>query len=545
MCDSFLRHSGLRQVIAAALLFLVFSLAPALAAKGDREPVHNAVSATVAQILNGPERLPLPLERIRPALRAHYVRDAGAIYWAGTERMTLFIQRLQRAEDDGLNPGDYPIGPLTQIRDSLTADDPYGAAEAELLFSTFFVAYAADLKIGRVTPQKVDPRLFRSRKAVDVLRILTELKKQDEPGQFLSAFETQNPHYQALKKMLALYRGMAASGDWPEIPQGANILAGGKDARIPQIRSLLTLAGDYIGPQSSLIDYDPLLADAVKRFQRRNGLEAKGVIGKQTLIAMNEPPAERARQIMLNMERWRWMPETMGDYHFMVNLAAFELQEVRASAIVDRMDVVVGAVATQTPEFSDEMEYVEINPTWTVPYSIATGEMLPKLRADPYAYAADFDLFAKGKIAPWGTVDWFAYGRGNFPFTFRQRPGPKNALGKVKFMLPNTHNIYLHDTPAKDKFLATARAFSHGCIRLSRPIDLLYTLVGGVARWPTTKIEAALAGFQTIQVPLPRRIPVHLIYATAFSGTNGIEFRPDLYGRDRKLYAALFGKPAS
>lgn len=531
--------------IAAALLFLVFSLAPALAAKGDREPAFDAVSAAVAQILNGPERLPLPLERIRPALHAHYVRDAGPIYWAGSDRMSRFIQRLQRAEDDGLNPADYPIEPLIAIRDSITADDAYGAAEAELLFSTFFVAYAADLKIGRVTPQKVDPRLFRSRKTVDVLRILTELKTQNDPGQFLSAFETRNPHYIALKKMLALYRGMAEAGGWPEIPQGANITPSGNDARIPKIRALLAMAGDYVGPASPSTSYDATLMDAVKRFQLRNGLEAKGVIGKQTLIAMNEPPAERARQIMLNMERWRWMPEAMGDYHFMVNLAAFELQEVRSSEIVDRMDVVVGAVATQTPEFSDEMEYVEINPTWTVPYSIATGEMLSKLRADPYAYAADFDLFMNGKIAPWGTVDWFAYGRGNFPFTFRQRPGPKNALGKVKFMLPNTHNIYLHDTPAKEKFHATARAFSHGCIRLSRPIDLLFKLVGGVARWPTKKIEAALASYKTIQVPLPQRIPVHLIYATAFNGINGIEFRSDLYGRDRKLYAALFGKPSS
>ncbi|MBC8037409.1 MAG: L,D-transpeptidase family protein, partial [Rhizobiales bacterium] len=308
---------------------------------------------------------------------------------------------------------------------------------------------------------------------------------------------------------------------------------------------LLAMAGDYDGPASATAVYDSTLAAAVKRFQIRNGLEAKGVIGKQTLIAMNAPPAERARQIMLNMERWRWMPESLGDYHFMVNLAAFELHEVKASEIVGRMDVVVGAVATQTPEFSDEMEYVEINPTWTVPYSIATGEMLPKLKADPYAYAADFDMFMNGKLAPWGTVDWFSYGRGKFPFTFRQRPGPKNALGKVKFMFPNTHNIYLHDTPAKEKFLSTARAFSHGCIRLSRPIDLLYTVVGGIARWPKARIESALAGFKTIQVPLPQRIPVHLIYATAFDGINGIEFRPDVYGRDRKLYAALFGKPSS
>lgn len=248
---------------------------------------------------------------------------------------------------------------------------------------------------------------------------------------------------------------------------------------------------------------------------------------------------------MLNTERWRWMPENLGAHHFMVNLAAYELQEVENDQLAEQMKVVVGAVATQTPEFSDEMEYVEINPTWTVPYSIATKEMLPKLRQSPFAYAADFDVFMNGKLTSWGGINWQAYGAGKFPFTFRQHPGPKNALGKVKFMLPNPHNIYLHDTPSKDKFLQTARAFSHGCIRLSRPLDLTYRVVGEIAGWPKNRIDSTFAGGKTTRVPLPQKIPVHLIYATAFEGANGIEFRPDVYGRDRKLYAALFGKPSS
>jgi murein L,D-transpeptidase YcbB/YkuD len=150
-----------------------------------------------------------------------------------------------------------------------------------------------------------------------------------------------------------------------------------------------------------------------------------------------------------------------------------------------------------------------------------------------------------GELVEWGSVAWTSYGPGNFPFTFRQRPGPKNALGKVKFMLPNPHNIYLHDTPAKEKFLATTRAFSHGCIRLSRPLDFAYTIVGSLPGWSRARIDATIAAGRTVQVPLPRRIPVHLIYATAFKGDNGIEFRSDVYGRDRKLYAALFGRSES
>ncbi|MBM3520156.1 MAG: peptidoglycan-binding protein, partial [Alphaproteobacteria bacterium] len=488
---------------------------------------------------------PLPLERIRPALRAHYVRDGGAIYWVGTGRMTPFIQRLEDAEDDGLNPADYPVDPLIDLRDAIEPNEVETAALAELYYSAFFVAYAADLRIGRVTPSMIDRRLFRNRKTVDVLRILTDLKGQYHPTEFLDTFESHNPHYRALKKILGLYRAMAEEGDWVQIGAGANISPGGSDPRLAQIRHLLVQTGDYQGADTTSSTYDPELVAAVKKFQTRHGLEAKGLIGKQTVLAMNVPPVERAQQIMLNMERWRWMPESLGDYHFMVNLAGFELQRVRGARIVERMDVVVGAVATQTPEFSDELEYVELNPTWTVPYSIATKEMLPKLRGNPYGYAEDFDVFMNGKLTSWGAIDWSLYGPGSFPFTFRQHPGPKNALGRVKFMLPNPHNIYLHDTPAKDKFLATSRAFSHGCIRLSRPFDLAYVLLGEETGMAQSRIDAILAGGATTRVPLPRRIPVHLIYATAFYGKNGIEFRPDVYGRDRKLYAALFGKPTS
>ena len=531
------------KFLLATLLWVVIAV-PGFA-QAKKAPDPDDVANVITAILEDPERLPLPLERIRPALAAHYVRDKGPIYWIGTGRMTPFLQRLADAGDDGLNPGDYPIDALMELRDMIEPDDPEGAAFVELYYSSFFLTYAADLKIGRLTPQKVDPRLYRNRKTIDVLRVLTDLKKDPDPNAFLDGFESQNPHYQALKKMLALYRAMTESVKWPAIPTGETIEPGARDPRIPQIRQLLMLTGDHPGGGGGDV-YDPETVLAVRSFQMRHGLEAKGLVGKQTIIALNVPPAERARQITLNMERWRWMPENMGPHHFMVNLAAYELTEVVEEQLVDRMDVVVGAVATQTPEFSDELEYVDINPTWTVPYSIATKEMLPKLRRNPSAYAGDFEVFMNGKLTSWGGINWASYGPGRFPFTFRQKPGPKNALGKVKFMLPNPYNIYLHDTPAKDKFLATTRAFSHGCIRLSRPLDLAYRLVGDIAGWSATRIDSAFASGKTTRVVLPERIPVHLIYATAFEGDGGsIEFRPDVYGRDRKLDAALSGKPSS
>ncbi|NMD08284.1 MAG: L,D-transpeptidase family protein, partial [Phyllobacteriaceae bacterium] len=370
--------------------------------------------------------------------------------------------------------------------------------------------------------------------------------KQPDAGKAASLFEPRNNHYQVLKRMLRAYTRVINEGlEWPVIGQGDSLKPGGSDARVPKIRELLTFTGDYDGPDSASAKYDTALFEAVKKFQLRHGLEAKGLLGKQTVTAVNIKPEERQRQIILNMERWRWMPDQLGDEHFLVNIAGFELEWVQGKSERERMNVVVGAIATQTPEFSDELEYVELNPTWTVPYSIATKEMLGKLKLDPYHYAEEFDLFAGGKLASWGSINWASYGSGKFPFTFRQKPGPKNALGKVKFMLPNSHNIYLHDTPAKDKFANSTRAFSHGCIRLSRPADLAYALLGDKLGMSPSLINSIWASNQTKQISLPKKIPIHIVYATAFATENGIEFRSDVYGRDRKLQAALFGRPSS
>ena len=503
------------------------------------------IQAAITQLLNGTERLALPVERIRPALKAHYVGSHGAIYWVGTGRMDGFIQRLQKARYDGLNSADYPTAYLASLRDELNPNDPVAAAQAELAFSAFFVAYAADLKIGRIAPQKVDPNLFRNPKTIDVQRVLADLKKQSDPNAFLDGFEPKNVHYQALKKMLKVYTTVIDEGmAWPNLAQGAIAKPGDNDARIPNVRHLLSLTGDFEWADNNSTDFDQNLAIAVRRFQTRHGLEAKGLLGKQTIVAMNISPEERQRQIVLNMERWRWMPDNLGDEHFLINIAAFELQHWQTNVIVDRMNVVVGAVATQTPEFSGAMQYVELNPYWTVPYDIATKEMLPKLQANPMQYADDFEVFAGGRLADWSSINWRSYGPGNLPFTFRQKPGPKNALGKVKFILPNKFNVYLHDTPAKDKFANSTRAFSHGCIRLSRPGDLAYAILARTGM-DKAAIDNVWAGGQNTRVDLPQQIPVHLIYATAFSSENGIEFRTDVYGRDRQLYEALFGRPAS
>jgi L,D-transpeptidase YcbB len=529
----------MRAIITVLACFMWLAvLPPAIAA-----PPEQQILDSISQILKSKERLPLPIERARGALQAHYVKNNGPIYWIGTGRSAAFIQRLDRAQLDGLDPSSYPIDELRELGLSAETGSAFDAAEAELYYSSFFISYASELRTGRVAPQKVDPNLFRERKTIDALRVLSDFQKNPNVGKYLASYEPRNTHYQSLKRMLKIFSTAVEQGTrWPRIADGAAIKPGQSDARIPGIRRILSIVGDYGGSDTASSVYDPELVQGMIAFQLRHGLEAKGLIGKQSILQLNIQPVERMRQIILNMERWRWMPDNLGSDHFLVNIAGFELRRVKENKTVGRMDVVVGAVATQTPEFSAPMRYVELNPTWTVPYSIATKEMLPKLVADPYAYADEFDLFVNGKLAQWGTVNWAAQAPGNFPFIFRQRPGPSNALGKVKFMLPNSHNIYLHDTPAKDKFANTTRAFSHGCIRLSQPADLAYSLLADEIGATRAQIDATWAKGVTTKVDLPQPIPVHLVYATAFSSNNGVEFRPDVYGRDRKLYQALFGR---
>ncbi len=518
-----------------AFAVLLFAAAPLHAQQAG-------VQQQVVALLTATQRMELPIERIRPALMSYYVAGRATPYWVGTGRMDQFLTRLNGALYDGLNTQDYPIDTLVQMRDAANSGDPAAAARAELYYSAFFVAYASDLRTGRVTPQKVDPNQFRNPKVVDPAQALSTMGKSPNPSRALSAFEPRNPHYVALKQMLKVYSDAINSGlNWPVIGAGPSVGPGGNDARMPALRQLLSLTGDYEGAASSSPQFDPALAQALILFQTRHGLEAKGLLGKQTVLALNIPPAERQKQIIINMERWRWLPDDLGAEHFLVNIAGFELEHVLQGTVVDRMNVVVGAVATQTPEFSGAMQYIELNPYWNVPTTIAIKEMLPKLRANPLAYAEDFELFARGRPENWAGVNWATVSEAGFPFTIRQKPGPKNALGQVKFMLPNRFDIYLHDTPAKDKFFNTTRAFSHGCIRLSKPQDLAYAMLAR-AGLDKPAIDAIWAGGQNQRVNLPKAVPVHIVYATAFSSDRGIEFRTDVYGRDRKLADALFGR---
>lgn len=517
------------------------------AAKGNAAPDATATRQAIVEILNTKDRLPLPIERVRDVLKQHYIENNGEILWVGTSRMTPLVQRLEFAEDDGLKPEDYPVDYLVDLRDQIDPSNPLAAGYSEIAYSAFFLGYAKDLATGRVILSKIDKDVFQKPRKLELLPLLQGVSSSANPSSYLNSVEPQNSHYRALKSLLRKYRTIAGYGGWGKIDRGEVIKPGQSDPRIPQLRARLEKSGD-ISPRN-LQDptlYSPDLVLAVEQFQKRNGLDADGVIGPGSLAMLNVTAEERMRQIIINMERWRHMPSDMGDKHLMVNIAAFEMFKYEDGLMVEARPVMVGKNQHQTPSFSDEIEYVEINPTWTVPYSIATKEMLPKLQNNPTYLGPEFELLQGGQSIPFSAVNFNNYSRGDFPFTIRQKPGAKNALGTIKFMLPNRHAIYLHDTPSRSLFGKTQRAFSHGCIRVYKPLEFGVSILEDVPGWSLKKLEAVVETRETTRVKLPQKLPVHIVYATSWRGEGGsVEFREDIYSRDEKLYNALFGKRAS
>ena len=320
-----------------------------------------------------------------------------------------------------------------------------------------------------------------------------------------------------------------------------------RDPRVAALRDSLAARG-YKGLTSTDPSlYDPPLLNAVKTFQLNNGTKDDGTVGKGTLAILNVPVEARMRQVIVNMERWRWLPNDLGARHVLVNQAGFEMFFVNGGKVIDRRNVIVGKPFHETPMFSDKIGYVEFNPTWTVSADIAKAEMLPKIQADPgYLAANDYIIYsswAEGapELDPY-SVDWSSI-TGKFPFRIVQQPGAKNALGVVKFMFPNKFNIYLHDTPTRQLFAKTGRAFSHGCIRVHKPMDFAEKLFGLDQGLTREQLDAIVESGQLTRVSLKSKVPIHLTYFTIWIGDdNRTSFFGDVYGRDEVVESLLFGQ---
>ncbi len=481
-------------------------------------------------------------------LAAFYRERQMAPLWldenGATARARSLAAALRSADRSGLDPEDYGASIIAGL---LPAGAPDERAELELRLSLGLIEITSDLASGRLEPHKVDPELFVYPQEVDPAKVIRTAATVTDIAAFVGSFEPAQPEYQRLRAALADYRALAAAGGWPAVTDGPTLKPGMTAPRVAQLRARLGV------PAASGTDpalFDDELARAVESFQQRHGLEQDGAVGQNTLAALNVSVEDQIRQILLNLERRRWMPDNPGERYVFVNLADFELKVVDGPKTVFDTRVVVGAPYHRTPVFSGEMTYLEINPYWNVPPSIARNELLPKIRQDPgYLAANNFELLSdwsdSAKVLDAHTIDWSTVTPERFAYKLRQGPGPGNALGHIKFMFPNRFNVYLHDTPARGLFAKDQRSFSHGCIRVANPEQLGAFVLDRQDGWSLAEIEAAIATGQRMVVPLQEPLPVHITYLTAWVNKDGsVNFRRDVYGRDEILAAALLSPDA-
>jgi murein L,D-transpeptidase YcbB/YkuD len=341
------------------------------------------------------------------------------------------------------------------------------------------------------------------------------------------------PPYRYLEDALTRFERIAEAGGWPAIPPGPTIEPGSDDPRIDAVAQRLAISGDLPAPRE-FSTYDDTLQSAVRRFQARHGLEQDALIGKRTLAALNVPVEKRIRQIRLNIERTRQVfAEERGDF-LLVNIPAFTVTLFRDGEANVMTRVIVGEEDMQTPLFEAPLKLVVLNPTWTVPRKIASEELLPKIRNDvSYLARNGYDVMDRdGKAVDPADVDWTSLHKNNFPYTLVQRPGPRNELGRIKFLFPNEYGVCMHDTPNKGLFTRDSRAFSHGCVRMQDPVDFAGHLLGPEG-WTNERIAAQLATGKTHTIALAEPLPVVLVYLTAEADDDGtVFFYTDIYGRD-------------
>jgi len=405
-----------------------------------------------------------------------------------------------------------------------------------------YLTLAAHLLAGRLDPVSIEPNWTAARRGRDLVAHLEDALKTGAIVESLEALAPPQRGYADLKTALAQYRDIAERGGWPSVEGGATMRPGDRGLRIAQLRARLSATHDIDGESGDPELFDDALADAVRRFQRRANLEPDGVVGRRTLTQLNRSVDERIAQIRANMERWRWLPEDLGRRHIRVNIADFRLEAYADGELVRTHQIIVGRLYRKTPVFTGTMTYLIFNPWWETPPSLAVKDKLPAFREDPQSVEAmGFQVIDRnGQLVDPKTVDWNAVPAAGFPYRLRQAPGPYNALGDVKFMLPNRHNVYLHDTPTRGLFTKTRRDFSSGCVRVEGALDLAAWVLSDMPGWDARRIHEVAASDVETQVNLKHPIPVHVLYWTVVSDTSGrVRFIEDIYGRDHKLIAAL------
>lgn len=459
-----------------------------------------------------------------------------------------FLKELERSTEQGLNPEDYKIQYLYHLKKSLEKNDvvlkDYQKFDKEL--TTAYLMYSSHILRGRINPGQFDSLWKTDRREKDLGAHLRIALAEGSVKESLEDLEPKYEGYRGLKDALAKYRTLEKENkDWNTLPESVVLKPGDSGKYVPILSKMLYKLGDLEEAGENRQLYDDRLAAAVVSFQKRNGLQPDSVVAEKTLDMLNIPLKERIAQIKLNLERFRWMPEKPEGRHVVVNIPEYQLYVYEGKDSTLSMRVIVGdAFESTTPVFNDSISYITFSPAWTVPPTIASEEMLPKLQEDPlYLTKQGFKIYEgweeEAKEVNPEHIKWKKVKKEEFPYRVVQNPGPDNSLGRVKFMFPNKMAIYLHDTPADYLFSKNERDLSHGCIRVEKPVDFAKYLLQekGISE---KEIKEMMSLPEPKEIPLDEKVPILIEYRTAWMGHDGrVNFREDIYGHDQKQLQPL------
>ncbi len=476
-----------------------------------------------------------------PDVRAFYTQRAFAPAWVNhrrpTEHAARAIALLNTARQHGFDPSDYGAPALLEMSQAVETIEKGSQerldrlAEFDVRMTAGLLAFGRDVSVGRAGGDDV----FKARrKQPDLVAALSEAI--DNPATFIDSVRPPHAEYATLQKAMDDLIGQRDKGGWPKVP--STLKPGQSGAAVTTLRKRLAMSGELKADPAAASTYDDDVVGAVKGFQALHSIPESGVLDAATLTAMNVPLDARIQQVAINLQRWRWMPDELGERHFFVNIPYFHLTAREAGKAVMDIRVVVGKPGNNTPIFSQDMETIVFSPYWNIPDTIAENETAPAVARDPnYLAKQGIEILrvssSGSQVVDASRVDWSSADAVK-GLVFRQKPGDNNALGHVKFLFPNPYDVYIHDTPADALFARPRRALSHGCVRVEEPETLAKYVLKGYPEWTEDAIFTAMRSGVEKQVRLKARIPVHIAYFTAWVDEHGgLHFQPDIYGYDR------------
>lgn len=546
-----------RRALSPLIALALAAASPARAVEPDAPErligVEQAVVSAVKRSLEtGAAKLADEDKADRAALAAFYTEHASEPLWVAKTGLTLraaaVVAEIKRADEWGLVAKDFALPDVAMAQDGASEVAEDVLAEAERKISLAVLKYARHARGGRIPDpaSQLSSYLDRKPQLLEPGTVLADIAKSGEPDAYLRGLHPKHPQFEKLRQKLIEMRGGTAKAEAVvEVPVSGPKLAPGKShPDIVAIRKRLGVAPAEVDGKPGPEDlYDSQLVVAVKEFQRGKGLSPDGYIGRSTRTAFGEGPRKADdKQIVANMEAWRWMPADLGNLYVWVNIPEFTLRVVKNGEVIHSERVITGKPETQTPIFSDEMETVVFHPFWGVPESIKIKELLPSLARGSDLSRNGLRLQRNGRDIDPTSVDWSTADIRNFHIY--QPPGGGNVLGVVKFLFPNKHQVYMHDTPTKNLFSASQRTFSHGCMRVRNPVRLAEVVLGEDKGWGSDQIGKLIkSGPQNNNIELDRKIPVHVTYFTAWVDDDGkLQSSRDIYGHEKRIQLALDGK---